>query len=274
MNAEMLSRFVPLLFGLLIFVAFELAIFISGLLLLLSRSIGSPQKLESKESSHIPDGEPVHTDTPRIEVVMIAPDLIHAIESIAGIQGRSDPVSPGPVEPSKLNQEERSGRDKDKNIVGREADAPPVVQSQKIFRELPLVLVSRAGNREQKITIGHLQTAEGSTEQLYNLAIDALLPRALVLEIANRTGVLQNLKAEFRKRENYEDPLRFALYLEVIKLNSPVLRDPESREIEFSIDFVPFLAGQQVPLLKVDDRKRPLIVSIGDVPVAKGGRSE
>jgi hypothetical protein len=259
MNAEVLSWSVLVALGLLIFIALEFALIIS---ILLKRS---------GDFSRIPRGEPGDFDIPRIEVVLIAPDLTQAVKNISDIRVVTSYVPPATVGGPK-ETEERGGRGNDKNTVGTEAVAPPGGQPPlKVSRVLPLVLVSRAGNYQQKMSIGNIQTVGDPKEQLYNLDINALLPRDLVLQIADRVGLMQKLKTELKRRDNYDDPLRLILNLGLVKLNSPVLRAPDSEEIEFAMDFVPLLTGGQTPILRVNDRNRPFVVTIGESPVAKGG---
>ena len=260
MSAEVLSWSALVLLGLLIFLALELALVISILL----KRFG--------DFLRIPRGEPGEFDIQRIEVVLIAPDLIQAIKNISDIRVVTNYVPPATVEPKET--EERRGRENDKNAMGAEAVAPTIQPPPKVSRVLPLVLVSRAGNHQQKMSIGNIQTVGDPKGQVYNVDINALLPRDLVLQIADRVGLMQKLKTELKRRDNYDDPLRLILNLGLVKLNSPVLRAPDSEEIEFAMDFVPLLAGGQTPILRVNDRNRPFVVTIGEAPVAKGGRSE
>jgi hypothetical protein len=209
-------------------------------------------------------------EIPRVEVALLAPDLIEVIRNLDGTRVTPAVVPPAPTKPPKAEEEKK---DRDRKTIPKETEAgTPEIQPSKVLRDRPLLFVSRAGNRETREKIGYIQTVGSNKEQCYNLGIDAPLQRDLVLEIADRVGV-QRLKAELKKRNIYDDPLRLSLYLGGIKLSAPVLRDPETEEIEFSIDFIPFLAGLDVPALSIQDRKRPFIVSIGEAPSSTGGAS-
>jgi hypothetical protein len=272
MSVDIFSRSLPFIFGLLTFIALELVLLLVILLPLLARVVHAKTSEGPEEPKlagpELNSNHAAGAMLSRIEVVLVAPELIEVLRKLAPTS--TDPESACNLESRQAYQvsEEQSGDLRAGHHEGQGPEKKPEtgripVPAKGRNHELPLVIVSRAGSLEKRTAIGHVQSVGVAEDQLYDLKIDALLARALVFKIADRVGLLRDLKINLTTRGNYEDPLRLILHLGLIKMSAPVLRNPKSEEVEFSPDFIPEFGGRPAPSLVIDDRTRPFTISIG-----------
>jgi len=264
MDVDVFSHSTPLLFGLFTFIALELVLLIAVLLpLVVSELTAKAREVGSSDSRNRPRG-PALTETSRIEVVLIAPELVDAIRNLRIVpqpQVQSAPqkqvVPAGQLVQGKVPLEQDN-----QAVIKEQALGISSGRAPKATRERALILVSLSGNREEKTKIGVVKPAGDPAENLYRVEVIAPLARDLIFDIASRVGLVKQLKADLAGCGNNEDPLQLALQLGPLKLDAPALLNPEADELEFSIDLLPVRGEYKAARLNINERTRPATVSI------------
>lgn len=266
MDVDEFSRSLPLLFGLLTFIALELILLIAALLpLAISELTAKARRPASGGEARNPQrGLASNIETSRIEVVLIAPELVDAVRNLRmALQPQVQSGPQGQVAPADQLVQKKVQLEQENQAVVRERGLNTAPARAPIAaRERTLVLVSLSGNREEKTRIGIVKPVGDPAEGLYHVEVKAPVARDLVFDIAKRVGLVQQLRADLAKYGNNEDPLQLVLQWGPLGVNSPALMDPEVDELEFSIDLLPVRGECKTATLNIDYRTRPATVSI------------
>jgi hypothetical protein len=248
MGADALLLCVPLIVGLLTFVALELAIFIA--VVLQHAGLGLFKRQGGAGSDQA------------LKVVLTAPELIEAIRGLG--TGTPPPPPAAPAATPKKKDVPQPPSNTQAIAGAASVVVPPVPPVTKPVRQITLVLASRSGSLEEKMNIGRVQVSGPPADQRYQINVNSLLDRNLVFEIAKRLGLGNLLVADLVKRGNNQDPLRLILFLNSVKLDWSTLRDPEVEEVEFTTELLKSSGNLPKVRFRVDEVPDPAVVTISE----------